>query len=396
MPTTSQDDVLQRLNATLERAPLPDRLRLSGQALAERLASPVRLSFMGRPGVGKTTLIRALFGPGAQALNGGAPTYELVYGDAPWARVTRADGTQCDVDGADVEDILALAPVFIELHRPCPDLRSVSVLELVTDGSPAELSVAAPWAAKRCNIPIWCTKAFDRREAQIWSKVPAAYKDHAILVLTQADTVPSQELVARLDQAYETEGTGFCIIAPVAAEHALNMQVSDSTDAEAVLAASGIGALRAEIFRRVHQGRQLDLDHAEIFLSRFEKPKARKLSKPRPSLQPNELQKGDGSKALKSGAELVQQQAQEMLIDIEEFGPFATGKIVERCLETANKLVDLIADDTPVDAPSQLAHSAASDAADMLLLMTLENTADAAEDAVHLMLQVKRELDLAA
>ncbi|MEL6315198.1 MAG: hypothetical protein AAFQ60_14250, partial [Pseudomonadota bacterium] len=79
-----------------------------------------------------------------------------------------------------------------------------------------------------------------------------------------------------------------------------------------------------------------------------------------------------------------------------EFGPFATGKIVERCLETANKLVDLIADDTPVDAPSQLAHSAASDAADMLLLMTLENTADAAEDAVHLMLQVKRELDLAA
>ena len=396
MPTTSQDDVLQRLNATLERAPLPDRLRLSGQALAERLASPVRLSFMGRPGVGKTTLIRALFGPGAQALNGGAPTYELVYGDAPWARVTLEDGTHCDVDGADVEDILAFAPVFIELHRPCPDLRSVSVLELVTDGSPAELSVAAPWAAKRCNIPIWCTKAFDAREAQIWSKVPAAYKDHAILVLTQADAVPTKELVARLDQAYETEGTGFCIIAPVAAEHALNMQVSDSTDAEAVLAASGIGALRAEIFRRVHQGRQLDLDHAEIFLSRFEKPKARKLSKPRPSSQPNELQKGDGSKALKSGAELVQQQAQEMLIDIEEFGPFATGKIVERCLETANKLVDLIADDTPIDAPSQLAHSAASDAADMLLLMTLENTADAAEDAVHLMLQVKRELDLAA
>ncbi|MEL7396365.1 MAG: hypothetical protein AAFN44_08340 [Pseudomonadota bacterium] len=396
MPTTFQDDVLQRLNATLERAPLPDRLRLSGQALAERLASPVRLSFMGRPGVGKTTLIRALFGPGAQALNGGAPTYELAYGDAPWARVTLEDGTHCDVDGADVEDILALAPVFIELHRPCPDLRSVSVLELVTDGSPAELSVAAPWAAKRSNIPIWCTKAFDRREAQIWSKVPAAYKDHAILVLTQADAVPTQELVARLDQAYETEGTGFCIIAPVAAEHALNMQVSDSTDAEALLAASGIGALRAEIFRRVHQGRQLDLDHAEIFLSRFEKPKARKLSKPRPPSQPNELQKGDGSKVLKSGAELMQQQAQEMLIDIEEFGPFATGKIVERCLETANKLVDLIADDTPVDAPSQLAHSAASDAADMLLLMTLENTADAAEDAVHLMLQVKRELDLAA
>ena len=59
-------------------------------------------------------------------------------------------------------------------------------------------------------------------------------------------------------------------------------------------------------------------------------------------------------------------------------------------------LVDLIADDAPSDARSQLAHNAASDAADMLLLMTLENTADAAEDAVHLMLQVKREFDMAA
>lgn len=396
MSDTAHDDVLHRLQATLQRGDLPDRLRSSGQALAERLASPVRLSFMGMPGVGKSTLIRALLGPQMPALNGAMPTYELAYGDTPWARVTLEDGTRRDVGSAEIEAILALAPVFIELHTPCPRLRSVRVLELVTDGSPTELSVAAPWAARRCDIPIWCTRAFDAREAQIWSNVPAACKDHAILVLTHADTLPPDELSARLDTAFDTEGTGFCIIAPVAAEHALMAQDADSADAAAVMAATGVGALREEIFRRVHQGRQLDLDHAEIFLGRFEKPKARKLSKPRPSSQTREVDKRARSHALKSGAELVQHEAQEMLLDIEEFGPFATGKIVERCLETANKLVDLIADDAPVNVQSQLAHNAASDAADMLLLMTLENTADAAEDAVHLMLQVKREFDMAA
>ena len=396
MSTTVHDDVLHRLRDTLERAPLPDRLRSSGQALAERLASPVRLSFMGMPGVGKSTLIRALLGPDMQALNGGAPTYELAYGDSPGARVTLEDGTLREMDSTDIDAILALAPVFVELHTPCSQLRSVRVLELVTDGSPDELSVAAPWAARRSDIPIWCTTAFDASDAHIWSRVPADCKDHAILVLTQADTLPADELAARLDRAFDTEGTGFCLVAPVAAKHALKAQDDDSADVADVMAASGVGALRDEIFRRVHQGRQLDLDHAEIFLSRFEKPKARKLSKPRPSSKPSEVQKQARSHVLKSGAALVQHQAQEMLIDIEEFGPFATGKIVERCLETANNLVDLIADDAPVDPRSQLAHNAASDAADMLLLMTLENTADAAEDAVHLMLQVKREFDMAA
>lgn len=391
---TTRADVLARLQTTLDHADLPDRLRLSGRALAERLASPVRLSFLGRPEAGKTTLIRALLGSDVPALNGNAPSYELGYGPIPKARVTLEDGTHQEVTTAQLEEVLTQEPLFVEVEHPCPALEKLRVLEVVTDGSAAELSAAAPWAAERSEIPIWCSRNFDGVEKEIWSRVPANRKDHAMLVLTQADTLAKDVLAARLEQAFDRDGTGFSIIAPVAARPALEAEHAKRPNADTVAKACGIAALRQEIFRRVDQGRQADLDHAEIFLSRFENRAARPPSLP--VRVPDGATVGSPSPIMKTGADYVRQQARDMLIDIEEFGPFAPGKIVERCLETANTLVDMIADDAPLGAAQALAHAAALDAADILLLMTLENTDGAAEDAVNLMLQIKQEFEMAA
>ncbi|MEO0750344.1 MAG: hypothetical protein AAFY25_00925 [Pseudomonadota bacterium] len=397
-------DILVRLEHTLDHAPLPDRLRMSGRALAERLASPVRLSVMGLPGVGKTTLIRAMLGPDAPLLPDHAPTYEMRFGATPAARITLEDGTTRDAPMATLGDALGPDSVFVEVESPCEALRNIRITELVTDGTDMEMAAAAPWAAARCEIPMWCSRDFDAREARIWSCVPAARKDHAMLVLTQADAVPAEVIEQRLEHAFDTEGTGFCIIAPVAAKHALHAQQASREEAGKVARASGIAALRDEIFRKVDQGRQVDLDHAEIFLTRFEKRLAQSPAKAAFGRAPGvasggasgEASGGTPSEAIAQGVRYLRQQAEAMLTDIEEFGPFAPAKIVERCLESANTLVELIADDTPVGAAQSLAHSTAFDAADMLLLMTLENTAGAADDAVSLMVQVQREFELAA
>ena len=84
-----------------------------------------------------------------------------------------------------------------------------------------------------------------------------------------------------------------------------------------------------------------------------------------------------------------------MLVDIEEFGEFATGKIVDRCLETANTLIEMVANEDASTEQQELALDAATEAADVLLLMRLENTPGAAGDAVNLILQVKRDFELA-
>lgn len=391
----TQNGILARLQSTLDRASLPDRLRASGQALAERLASPVRLSFMGRPGVGKSTLIQALIGDQLPGLGDSAPTYELVYGETPRTLVTLEDGTRQSITGADLKPAFDLDPMFAEIHTPCDRLRNLRMLELVTDGTKEEMMAAVPWAANRCDIPIWCTRGFDAAEARIWANVPNAKKNHAMLVLTQADRVPSDQMTRMLEDVLGTDGVGFCIIAPVASRHALQAQIAGRDDAEKVVKASGVAALRHEILRRVELGRQVDLDHAELLLDRFETRATRKPTALR-LVGDEATQEGVPSQSLAEGAEFLRDQAREMLIDIEEFGAFAPSKIVERCLDAANTLVDLIADDAPSSAPQALAHTAATDAADMLLLMTLENTAGAAEDAVNLMLQVQREFALAA
>ena len=100
--------------------------------------------------------------------------------------------------------------------------------------------------------------------------------------------------------------------------------------------------------------------------------------------------------AFSDGADYLRQQAEVMLTDIEEFGGEASKVLLDRCLTAANHLVDMVADRAPASDREELATEAAIEAADTLLLMTLEASSDAAEDAVSLLLQVRRDFELAA
>ncbi len=395
----AKTEIQERLQTTLETGRMPSRMRSSGQTLADRLAAPVRLSLMGMPGAGKTTLIRALLGVETPSFEGGsddmAPSFALSYGDALQGCVTFEDGTRDEVTAADLADGFHRKAIYADLQMPCDRLRDIHMFELVTDGSAEELLQATPWAAERCEIPIWCSRRFDATEAQIWAQVPDRLKDHAILVLTQADRQTPDGMTDWLDSAHDLANAGFSIIVPVAAERAYEAQIGRRQDVETIMQACGVEALWQEIMHHVEQGRQTDLAHAERFLKRFERVRGRRATELRDP-ENLDLTQAPESKMLSDAHGYLRHQASEMLADIEEFGPFAQARIVERCLEAANHVVDLIADDMAVNAEQVLAHNAVSDAADMLLLMTLENTPDAAEDAVHLIIQVQRELELAA
>ncbi|MEM7731939.1 MAG: hypothetical protein AAF280_04050 [Pseudomonadota bacterium] len=378
---------------------MPDRMRASGHMLAERLAAPVRLSFMGLPGAGKTTLIQALLGldiPGFRPEEAAlAPSLALSYGPVLRGKVTFEDETREEVPGPELTDTMQSGAIYAEISVPCERLRDLHIFELVTDGSPEEMCQAAPWASERCDIAIWCSRQFGETEADIWAQVPDGQKDHAILALTQADLLSPEQMTAWLDTAHDVANTGFSIIAPVAARRALEAQMADQKDAEWIAQACGVEALWQEILCRVDQGRQMDLAHADLFLKRFERARHRRetdLMDPPYWDKTGPLE----SRAHNDVRRFLRQQSFEILTDIEEFGPFAQTRIMARCLDAANQVMDIIADDVPATAQQALAHGAASDAADMLLLMTLENTTSAAEDAVHLILQVQREFELAA
>ncbi len=398
---------LQRLQDVLATAPLSEQLLSSGRALARRLSSPVRVTFVGPPKSGKSTLINALTGQTVIPDSADLPSYEIWYAETPHVVVTKGDGSTEKLGQSEFGRLAEFAPVFLQFYLPQEIFKRMRVLEIVTDGSPAEMAAATRWAAKRTDIAIWCSREFEDIERGYWSLFPDEQKDHGFLVLTQADRLSPELISARLDQICDEVVNEFRIIAPVAAKQAFPSQNSKPSDKDQMMKSSGLRALRSELLRHIELGRQADIDHASVFLNRFEKTTPRKVinqkggaEKPSKILEYKDNKNPEDNAApcqsYSAGTEYLRSQAIEMFTDIEEFGSFASKKIVERCLETANTLVDMVADEYPETDHQELAVDAATEAADVLLLMTLENTRGAAEDAVNLLLQVKRDFEVAA
>ena len=267
---TTAADRIAHLRATLAHGKLPESQKKRGTALLERLMSPVRLTVMGLPGSGKSELVNLLLGRRVLPAGQGMPTCRLAWGSEWTCTATAADGSISDVPwpvpaGRDWKNI-----VFVQVSAPLDLLKSAAILKVSSDGTPDGLKTAVDFAVANSDMAIWCTQAMTAQELALWRPVPETLKDHSFMALTKADelAVAGQlpQAIAALSVIAEEEFYG---LYPVATLQYLAAVTPDVPVTAQVRAASGAGPLIDAVIGDLRNGRQADLDGAEIFLSRY-------------------------------------------------------------------------------------------------------------------------------
>lgn len=244
---------------------LPDRAHEQAEKLLTRLETPVRLALIGMPQSGKSTILNLLIGQNVVDSNTPLPTFEFVYGRTAQAICTLSDGTKAALEGVDMNEIARLSPAFVEIRMPLPALKKISVLEVVGPTDPNALHRASQWAAKRCDIAIWCTGDFPAIEQRIWTQMPDPLKDHALLLITRKDLLEQQGTLEDVHASVRSTAAGeFNKIIPISARDAIAARAPDGAVDKERLRQSGGMALISAVLKQVDQGRRSALDLAEV------------------------------------------------------------------------------------------------------------------------------------
>ena len=439
MKDSSIDDaVIDTLEAALASEKIPAAARGHAEHLLRRLGSPVRVSIMGLPGSGKSELINMLVGRRLLPKDTKLPTTEIVYGAVERMTLTLGDGKTEVQDKIDLSQPLAGNAAFLKLELPATILRRVSLLEVVTDGSPQDLASAAAWAVRRTDIALWCTLSFGVAESAAWNKVPDGLKDHAFLALTKADVLSAERTLSKRIAALEgVVAEEFHSLFAVATLQAISAQREDGATDEQMYHASGGAALAAEILRHAERGRRADFDSAHMFLARFKiKPQATaKVEKERePVADAREIEEptADAPTPERDGAPLqvetppVQDEVAraepvedafdpekpenvELLMDAVRFlkrrgetlaeaasglSEGETKGLIDQCVNAVEYLVDRFSQDESGCPVADTMIDELTEAEDMMILMQVEDGDAPAADAATLLLQLRREMEM--
>ncbi|MEL6682720.1 MAG: hypothetical protein AAFQ09_08745 [Pseudomonadota bacterium] len=260
-------EVQDRLAKAVASELLPGDVAQRAEQILGRLRQPVRLAILGRPKSGKSAVVNLLVGREVLPDDIRMPTTQIVYGDKASATCTLPDGSKQKLDTANAYDIAELKPVFVELRLPLAALKKISVLEVVTPNDPNAIHKASQWAAKRCELAIWCTETFDTNEQAIWAQMPDVLKDHAFLMLTKADILRSDGMLDQiLDATRALVGHEFNDILPIATLDAISARHLDGSVDKDLMRSSGGSALISAVLKQVEMGRQSDVDMADVLL----------------------------------------------------------------------------------------------------------------------------------
>ncbi|MDX8352634.1 hypothetical protein [Cognatiyoonia sp. IB215182] len=440
--------VQERLTQAVASELLPADVLDRAKQILNRLQQPVRLAVLGRPKSGKSALVNLLIGREVLPDDMRMPTTQIVYADKAGATCTLSDGSKKDLDTANAYDIAELNPVFVELRLPLAALKKISVLEVVTPNDPNAIHKASQWASKRCEIAIWCTETFDTNEQAIWAQMPDVLKDHAFLMLTKSDVLAAKGTLEQiLDATKALVGHEFNDILPIATLDATAARHLDGTVDKELMRRSGGSALISAVLKQVDQGRQSDVDMADVLLHQHadllnggaaaEVPEedsevlqavigaASSSEAGDDEAGPAEAEAttaetGPAEAAGEAATEPVKkvtplhpatrdayahvvsyitEQAKTLSQMAAELGDAAPAQIIAETVEHTQWMSDYLSmhgDDA--DEALQRARDAAFDAADLVQLMQMEKRDSAAIEAVSVMLQIKHELqaDLAA
>lgn len=432
--SAGDDTVIERLEGALEAEMLPTAARDYAEHLVRRLSQPVRVSVLGMPGSGKSQLVNMFLGEPVVPSDASLPTTEYAWGDEPRMVVTGAEGSVIKVHGADVSTLAGQNAAFLRIELPIDILRRINLLEVVTDGTDEELSSGVDWVVRRTDIALWCTQEFDANEQRVWSRVPDSLKDHAFLVLSKADILSADKVLRKRVAALESVvAEEFHSLFAVATLQALRAYKDGAVD-EQLFHASGGGALTSEILRHAERGRRADFDSAHMFLARYQiqelpaaAPKPAEPVEPAPApLQdspepdsqfvpeppavtpavaeaPEDVQDAVPQPALpkvenvtlfSDGIRFLRRRGDSLSEQAESLGEGSASRLIDNCVSAVEHLVDLFSqDESGCDAADAFIDDLA-EAQDMMVLMQIEDGDGPAADAVTLLLQLRRDMEM--
>ena len=324
--------------------------------MLERLQSRVQLVLAGPRGAGKSQLAAVLLG------------HPLPENLANQSRCYSQVASSC----SEIASVTSASPF----------LADIDLTDLTADRDPAQIAETLA----RADIVLWATTEFSAQEAAFWKNVPDPVKDHSFLVLTQADKLATEAVLrdqfARLSAIAHDE---FHSLVPTSTVQAFAALLQTGCIPDKFFAASGVKALSSTITKLAREGRQADQDAAMLFIARnglthCTSPIAEKAA-------PLRTLSHDKALAL-------------LRRRVTEFGQCNIGnpdtfahEVLEKCCSIAEELVELV---TPFpeacDEPTAW-HNDIFVAADKITLMAMEDTPNAAADAVTIIAQITRDLD---
>lgn len=371
----NSDDALAQLGLLAKSDLLPAREAARCAQLVDALRRPARVCVVGQDESVIHMMLSILTGDHANIADDTLPpALELTYGATVQTRLTLEDGTTLNHDGPPTHDLLAQAPLFMQMELPSSLLRDMSILVLLLDRDPNIHRPALSWAARRTEIAVWCTSYFSQLDAQIWSHVPQRLSHHAYLVETRSGHVSDVARDNFTEHLYLPIGSHPSVhdLAPLI--YRLNDDIVD--------------------------GRLADLDSAQMLLHRLghlhplpvpDDDVERKVA-PRPPEEVARLRR-----ALSEPFLFLQRRAGVLADDLawadvegDEDWP---AKVCKSCLATAEGLRDR-AQSWPDDIPVVQKLSAFTDeVCDAFLLLEFESGADQAKDAAALLYQMRCEIE---
>ncbi len=399
----SIDTVAERLSAVAETHENP-KISAQAQRLITRLRSPVRVVFLGFPGMGKLDIVNAIIEGERLPAEAAHVTVEMRYGKKESVEITKSDGSVVQHARALKASDLADA-AFAIIERPIPVLRQVSLLNVVADPDAEEQNAAIAWAASRTDIALWCSHRFGPYDREIWSKVPEGVKDHSFLVLTGCDVDKASDIKSRYRDEF------------------VDVYSIDVTNTGQSAEETGVGELADRIAYHAQLGRRADLDGAMLFLKSHETP----LPTAKGSVAAKKTPKDAAAKAapktanakasagkegaapaqdtpefealpsdlFERGLTLVRETGDTLLSDLRASEAVDTPAMVGQCRETLTQLGDIIADHDDAAQPSMIWLSdTIMEAESLVILLESEKGDDAVTDAVSILLQVRRDLEM--
>ncbi|MEJ6388028.1 hypothetical protein [Gymnodinialimonas ulvae] len=374
-------DTLAKLDSLVASGRLPSRDAARCADLAEALRKPVRVCLMGPAQGDLRTIVYGILGTDIAPDGLSLPSaIEMGHGARVQTLATLEDGTHLACDGWPDSDLLAEAPVFLQLDAPIEALRLMSFLALSLEANPSMHRPALSWAARRTDIAVWCTPRFSVVDARIWANAPERLTHRAYLVETQPSADVTHHEARRQFAGY--------------------MQLPLPGDIDALL-----HRLRDDI----DEARMADVDAAHVLLHRLGHLNAdvaaseagvpaRLDATARPPLDRSHGQLARLRDVLSEPTLFLARRARALAEDLAWTDPGAEPDWPQIALthvaETTEALRDRAAD-WPDDLPEFIDMTdMIEEATDLVLLLQMEAGPDQVEDAAGLLHQLRQSFDM--